>query len=281
MMKKRLDLIIILSICGLLLTGCVSSNNSYVAPVVNNSSRQLHHIPRTAYYKVHKGDTLYSVAWSVSMDFRDLARINHLQAPYTLHPGQRLRMYGRTPHTYAAVNNNVTRRSATRTAWFGRPTNRFNNSPTQKRAHYVPAEKTSTTTAVTASITPIKSWNWPTKGKVVRGYSPSVTGNKGLDITGNYGQAVVAVAPGKVVYRGSGMRGYGNLIIIKHNDNYLSAYGHNKQLLVSEGAVVKGGQKIAEMGKADTGQVLLHFEIRYHGKPVNPLNYLSRSIALN
>lgn len=102
----------------------------------------------------------------------------------------------------------------------------------------------------------------------------SMSGNKGIDIAGSLGQPVRAAAAGKVVYSGSGVRGYGNLIIIKHNQNYLSAYAYNQRLLVKEGANVKGGEMVAEMGKAETGKVLLHFEIRYNGQPVDPLGFL-------
>ena len=123
-----------------------------------------------------------------------------------------------------------------------------------------------------------KGWSWPTKGKVVsRFVLNSVSGNKGVDIQGALGQPVWAAAPGKVVYSGSGVRGYGNLLIIKHSSNYLSAYAYNQRLLVKEGDNVKAGQAIAEMGKAETGRVLLHFEIRYNGRPVDPLAYLSKA----
>jgi len=116
------------------------------------------------------------------------------------------------------------------------------------------------------------AWNWPTNGKLLRGYSDS---NKGIDIGGRMGQPVLAAGDGKVVYSGNGLRGYGKLIIIKHNKTYLSAYAHNSQLLVKEGQSVKRGQKIAEMGNSDADQVKLHFEIRRFGKPVDPLQYLN------
>ncbi|RMC94957.1 LysM peptidoglycan-binding domain-containing protein [Aquitalea palustris] len=115
------------------------------------------------------------------------------------------------------------------------------------------------------------AWIWPTEGKVIRAYSDS---NKGLDISGRTGQAVIAAGDGKVVYSGNGLRGYGKLIIIKHNKTFLSAYAHNSQLLVKEGQSVKKGQKIAEMGNTDADQVKLHFEIRRFGKPVDPMQYL-------
>jgi lipoprotein NlpD len=115
-------------------------------------------------------------------------------------------------------------------------------------------------------------WSWPAKGKVLAGYSDG--GSKGIDIAGEQGQAVLAAAPGKVVYSGAGLRGYGKLIIIKHNKTYLSAYAHNSQLLVKEGQAIAKGQKIAEMGNSDTDRVKLHFEIRKLGRPVDPAKYL-------
>lgn len=120
------------------------------------------------------------------------------------------------------------------------------------------------------------TWKWPTKGRIISGFSNSESGNKGLDIAGSLGQDVVAAADGKVVYAGNALRGYGNLIIIKHNNDYLSAYAHNDNLVVSERQDVKQGQKIASMGSTGTDSVRLHFEVRYKGKSVNPLRYLPK-----
>lgn len=134
-----------------------------------------------------------------------------------------------------------------------------------------PDKKDSATESAKAAPEDGIRWAWPTTGKVVHGYSDS---NKGIDISGRSGQAVIAAADGKVVYSGTGLRGYGKLIIIKHNKTFLSAYAHNSQLLVKEGQSVKKGQKIAEMGNSDADQVKLHFEIRRFGKPVDPMQYL-------
>ncbi|MDD1782953.1 peptidoglycan DD-metalloendopeptidase family protein [Enterovibrio sp. ZSDZ35] len=119
-------------------------------------------------------------------------------------------------------------------------------------------------------------WQWPSGGRVVSGFSSSEMGNKGIDIAGKRGQSITASADGKVVYAGNALRGYGNLIIIKHNDDYLSAYAHNDRIFVSEKQSVKKGQKIASMGNSGTNTVRLHFEIRYKGKSVNPLRYLPK-----
>ncbi|WP_078751006.1 peptidoglycan DD-metalloendopeptidase family protein [Enterovibrio nigricans] len=120
------------------------------------------------------------------------------------------------------------------------------------------------------------TWQWPSSGRVVSGFSSSEMGNKGVDIAGKRGQSITASADGKVVYAGNALRGYGNLIIIKHNDDYLSAYAHNDRIFVSERQSVKKGQKIASMGSSGTNTVRLHFEIRYKGKSVNPLRYLPK-----
>ena len=121
---------------------------------------------------------------------------------------------------------------------------------------------------------PVSSWKWPTEGKTIDSFSASEGGNKGIDIAGSRGQPIFATANGRVVYAGNALRGYGNLIIIKHNDDYLSAYAHNDTMLVREQEEVKAGQKIATMGSTGTSSVRLHFEIRYKGKSVNPLRYL-------
>jgi lipoprotein NlpD len=119
------------------------------------------------------------------------------------------------------------------------------------------------------------TWRWPTGGNIRNRFDPS-GGKKGLDIEGKMGQPIYAAAGGKVVYSGDGLIGYGNLIIIKHDSTYLSAYGHNRRLLVKEGSEVKQGQKIAEMGDSGKQGVILHFEIRRDGKPVDPLRYLPK-----
>ena len=121
---------------------------------------------------------------------------------------------------------------------------------------------------------PVKSWRWPAEGRVSRGFSGSV--HKGIDIAGTRGEAVVATAAGKVVYAGTGIVGFGELLIVKHNEQYLSAYGHNDRLLVAEGDTVSAGQKIAEKGSSGTDTVKLHFEIRKDGKPIDPIRLLPR-----
>ncbi|EMC4192957.1 murein hydrolase activator NlpD, partial [Cronobacter sakazakii] len=130
------------------------------------------------------------------------------------------------------------------------------------------------TVSSTTNSAPVATWRWPTEGNVIENFSAAEGGNKGIDIAGSKGQAIIATADGRVVYAGNALRGYGNLIIIKHNDDYLSAYAHNDTMLVREQQEVKAGQKIATMGSSGTSSTRLHFEIRYKGKSVNPLRYL-------
>ena len=142
-----------------------------------------------------------------------------------------------------------------------------------------PVENTNSTPINANVVAPIASnvaWQWPTSGNIIQGFSNTDGGNKGIDISGSRGQAVKAAASGRVVYAGNALRGYGNLIIIKHNDDFLSAYAHNDKILVTDQQEVKAGQEIAKMGSSGTNNVKLHFEIRYKGKSVDPVRYLPR-----
>lgn len=225
--------------------------------------------PRPPFHVVRSGETLYSIAWHYGLDYHRLAAWNHISPPYTIYPRQRLSLH--EPRVLAAD------RAAPRAP---------PRSPAAPTAHRVAkAQPSGVTYAATrspprsASAPPdgdrrsILHWRWPTRGKMVKSFAE--TGDKGIDIAGKLGQPVRAAAPGRVVYSGGGLIGYGKLIILRHNHNYLSAYAHNEKLLVKEGERVKAGQTIAEMGHSGTDRVMLHFEIRHDGKPVNPLPFLS------
>lgn len=203
---------------------------------------------------VRAGDTLYSLARDYQIEPAQLARWNALKPPYALRVGQKLTL---RPPGFAQA--------------YKPP------APVVVRPVEKPAVRPVTrpvTKAGTASVAPaVFAWRWPVKGKVVKTFNANDTARKGIGIAGKIGQPVLAAAPGKVVYSGNGLISYGNLIIIKHSDEFLSAYAHNQDLLVKEGDDVSAGQTIANMGKEE-GQVRLHFEIRRHGKPVNPLKYL-------
>jgi len=210
--------------------------------------------PRTSVPKpgqtavVRRGDTLFALARIHNITPRDLAAWNGLAEPYTIYPGQSLRLY-------PGGSASSTPRPATGTA----------------------ATRPVVVTPAAPATAPVSSgigWRWPAEGAVVGRFVAGEATKQGVDIAGTSGQAVRAAGPGVVVYSGAGLVGYGELIIIKHNEQWLSAYGHNRKRLVNEGQNVKAGDQIAEMGRSGTSRDMLHFEIRYNGKPVDPLIYL-------
>ncbi|WES70723.1 murein hydrolase activator NlpD [Superficieibacter sp. HKU1] len=273
-------------------------------------NRKYGNIPKGSYtggstYTVKRGDTLFYIAWVTGNDFRDLAQRNNVAAPYALNVGQVLQV-GNASGTPITGGNAVTQADANAQGIVLKPAQNStvpvasqptitysedsgeqsankmlpNNRPTTSTPVTAPvtAPSTVSTTEPTASSTttssPISTWRWPTDGNIIENFSATENGNKGIDIAGSKGQAIIATADGRVVYAGNALRGYGNLIIIKHNDDYLSAYAHNDTMLVREQQEVKAGQKIATMGSTGTSSTRLHFEIRYKGKSVNPLRYL-------
>lgn len=235
------------------------------APVGDRSQRPAW-IPKT--HKVRPGDTLYSIAWEYGLDYGTIARWNGIRAPYTIVVGQRLYLYPRNAsHSTTVAKDSRTSKSAS--------SNSIKKPSSTTAAGSAPAARTSEKTVKNIENSSAKlAWQWPTQGRLIRTFQANSPGKKGIDIAGNAGQPVRAAAPGRVVYSGSGLVGYGRLIIIKHNQNYLSAYGHNQKLFAQEGNQVHAGQVIAEMGNSGTNRVQLHFEIRRDGKPVDPLKYL-------
>ncbi|HEY7776399.1 MAG TPA: peptidoglycan DD-metalloendopeptidase family protein [Kineobactrum sp.] len=225
-------------------------------------------------YTVQRGDTLYAIAFRFGQDYRALAMSNGIQSPYTIYPGQRLRVAGIDSGSYTPVPP-VTRPANVAT---NRPPAPQPVRPPLKSipaaAPPVAVKPVPLPRPASAILKPVSAWRWPSPGPVVRGYSAAV--HKGIDIAGQRGDPVVAVAPGQVVYAGTGIIGFGELLIVKHDDVYLSAYGHNDRLLVAEGDRVNAGQKIAEKGSTGTDVVKLHFEIRREGKPVDPVGLLPR-----
>ena len=258
-----------LIICGLLLAAC--SSNHTPAPVVKlNTHKDYTEIKRGSLkaknYIVKKGDTLYSIAFEAGIDFRDLAHRNNIPSPYNIYPGQQLNLVASKKRQEKKPPKNT-----------GPTTKKQTNQtvdPPKKQAYGGPV--------VNEKLTPtslpekVEKWVWPTYGQLIGKFSLAEHGNKGIDISNRKGAIINAAAAGKVVYTGKALRGYGNLIIIKHSESYLSAYAHNDVLLVKEQQWVTAGQQIARMGSDDTGQVMLHFEIRYKGKSVDPLRYLPK-----
>ena len=207
-------------------------------------------------HTVRRGETLYAIAWRYGIDFRTLRRANRIRAPYVIYPGQKLTLKS----TASAVEK-------PRTSASKPPKRVATTAPKSASRSVFKAKKT-------VSVAPVKGWSWPTDGQILRRFAQS--DNAGVDFAGTEGQAVLAAASGEVVYSGSGLRGYGQLIIVKHNKKFLSAYAHNKKLHVAEGDKVVRGQRIADMGSTGAERVKLHFEIRRDGKPVDPFGYLPR-----
>ena len=263
-------------------------------------------------YKVNKGDTMFLIAYLTGMDVKDLASMNNMKEPYSLSVGQTLKISNcstKTVTTTVPVKTTAPAAPAapaepevtytpgangtqigsdgtvigpikSGVATGGASTPAFtNNTPSTPVTTTTQVETTNNTPVNANVVAPVASnvaWQWPTQGNVIQGFSNSDGGNKGIDISGSRGQAVKAAASGRVVYAGNALRGYGNLIIINHNDDFLSAYAHNDKILVSDQQEVKAGQEIAKMGSTGTNAVKLHFEIRYKGKSVDPVRYLPR-----
>jgi lipoprotein NlpD len=233
---------------------------------------------RESHYVVKRGDTLYSIAWAHGLTYQQLAASNDIRYPYTIYTGQRLQLQpaatvrAPAPMQEKTVHTRPLSQSASVPAATPLPV------PPESQTAAPAVHQTVASTGTSAKVFSYDGhWVWPTRGRILRSYQSSGRGKKGIEIGGHDGQPVKAAANGKVVYAGSGLVGYGRLIIIKHNENLLSAYGHNSKLLVSEGDQVKAGQQIAEMGSSGTNRTGLYFEVRKDGKPVNPLSYLPRS----
>ncbi len=220
------------------------------------------------YYTVKPGDTLIRIGLDHGQGAKDIARWNSLENPNRIEVGQVLRV--EPPLTTGVVTKPVqAARAAALASAPARAASADKPATTASAAPVPPAPVAAP--AISGSDEEI-SWLWPSEGAVLAGFDE--VKNKGLDLAGAAGEAVLAAADGRVVYVGAGLRGYGNLIILKHNNTYLTAYAHNQTLLVKEDQSVRKGQKIAEMGSSDADRVKLHFEVRRQGKPVDPAKYL-------
>ncbi|WP_421242549.1 LysM peptidoglycan-binding domain-containing protein [Aeromonas enteropelogenes] len=229
----------------------------------------------TSTYQVRRGDTLSSIGRQFGTTPQELAQRNNLSAPYALQPGQVLTVQSaaNTAPQMVAATKPVTQRPAGASGSAGQTTPFVSQKSVAEAPPKAYAQvKEQKTTSSQSRL----AWHWPAKGRIVEGFSVAEQGNKGIDIAGQKGQPVYAASGGKVVYAGSALRGYGKLIILKHDDDYLSAYAHNDELKVREGDSVKGGTVIANMGSTDAPDVRLHFEIRYRGKSINPMSYLPK-----
>ena len=210
---------------------------------------------------VQPGETLYVLAWEAGIDYRVIARANGLKPPYRVVPGQRIRISSLDDQTHGAPPPQKVMVSTVPVKSFKGTRLKTNKGTSGSDTPPANGETTQ------------RTWLWPAQGKVLRHFTTGEESN-GIEIGGREGTLIRASANGKVVYAGSGLRGYGNLLILKHDNQLLSAYANNRRLLVKENDTIAAGMEIAEMGKKNTGSARLHFEIRKNGKPVDPLNYL-------
>ncbi|NUF26765.1 murein hydrolase activator NlpD [Gilliamella sp. ESL0254] len=282
-----------------------ASNNSHHGTVISNErivyNRNYEDIPKGGYkgdtYTVKRGDTLFYIAWVTGNDYRSLAAKNNIKEPFAVNVGQVLDVSGgtvvvtqktTTNHTTSnkankddtsiAASQVKTKPTITKTTTTSVTTTDQNQQPTTTETTETVTEPLDSASSI-PTTTPPKSnvaniaWQWPSKGKIIEKFSSA---SKGIDISGSLGDKVMAAADGRVVYSGNALPGYGNLIIIKHNDDYLTAYAHNQSILVKEQQTVRAGEQIATMGATGTSSVRLHFEIRYKAQSVDPLKYLPK-----
>lgn len=251
--------------------GATSSSSAAVSPAASSpaassSAPIANTAPASAGAQMHtvvRGDTLYSIAWRYSVDYRALALANNLAPPYTIYPNQQLNV-----NISNVSNNAISNVPTIPVAPAGDPVVNVGERP-------VAAVANRRVGSVPTRVVDGVLWQWPVEGRVLRGYSASAEStSKGIDIGGRRGEPVYAAADGDVVYSGRGIQGQGDLIIIRHNARFLSAYSHNSNMLVTEGARIRAGDKIAELGADPRGAELLHFEVRVDGKPADPIHYL-------
>lgn len=263
--KRAATLTLALLMSALMLSGC-NTNAIYGDDLYNPPVYWGSHV-------VKPGETLYGIAWRYGRDYRELGDANGMAPPWTIRAGQVLRLdkKGRIRQT-AQASSPPPRQApaASQPSASAKPPARTAPAPPSRTA--TPPTQRTTGSQTVGNI----RWQWPHSGTVIANFSESGKVNKGIDIAGKPGDAVKAAAGGNVVYAGSGLLGYGNLIIVNHNEQYLSAYAHNRKILVQEGEDVKAGQVIAELGSSGTDRPVLHFEIRRNGNPVDPARYLPR-----
>lgn len=281
-------------VCGAALAACGPTRQAPVIerapqarpakPAPGPSTRGRVTDTRAGFYTVKKGDTLYSIALDHGLDYRDLADWNNID-PTRIKVGQQLRLMppaGAVTTAPLKSAPGAVERRALGTSAAGE-SDAVKLQPQAVRVPYsdqaysqmasIKAEPETARQSDPPRAAGEIGWIWPASGKVLKGFNESAN-LKGIAIAGKLGQPVFASAPGRVIFSGTGIRGFGKLIVIKHNDTFLSVYGHNSQLLVKEGQAVTRGQKIAEMGNTDSDEVKLHFEIRRYGKPVDPMKFL-------
>ncbi|WCN08512.1 peptidoglycan DD-metalloendopeptidase family protein [Marinomonas mediterranea] len=276
--RNALKRFISVTIASLLLSACAYDSFHY--PDKNSNSRtnassrpQVTPMPATGIHKVQSGDTLFAIAFQYGLDYRKVAALNKIDSPYVIYPNQKIRLIGKrkaltktTPPQKTVKPSKTTKQTASSST---KASSNVKNVKKVNSAKKLPSNNKKITKKV-------EKWLWPVDGKVIRGFSSSGVSSKGIDIKGTKGHHVKAVADGIVVYAGSGLIGYGKLVIIKHNEIYLSAYAYNERILVKEQQSVRAGDSLAIIGGKGSEKPLLHFEVRKDGQPVNPLNVLPK-----
>lgn len=251
-------------VSALAITGCASK------PQISNSTRVMN---SPDYYTVRSGDTLSGIAARYGLNYINIAQLNDIAPPYRIYVNQSLRLKG------SAAKRTTTTQPITQAAPIQRQTIALPTTPsttTQTTSRSVTPAVAPVTTAPVITATPTSTslrWVKPSAGPVIQQFNPA-TNVKGLRYGGNLGDPIYAAANGQVVYAADGLKEYGNLVLIKHIDGYITAYAHNSKMLVKSGYNVTAGQKIAEMGSSGTNRVMLEFQIRLDGKPINPANII-------
>lgn len=274
-----------LSLVAQLIFGCASEHTPAPLVVLDSQPKVKDFHYRADTYTVKKGDTLFAIAWYANKDHHDIARYNNLSQPYQILPGQKLRLSApklanskRKPDTKKSKKSGQStqilykrRVDRPKEQAYLNNENTVNNQPVKSVNK---PSKNAKNMARRGFPDKVEKWTWPAQGKLSGTFNRGETGRKGITISASAGTPVLASAAGKVVYAGNGLRGYGNLIIIKHTDSFLSAYAHNESIKIEEQQWVDSGQQIATMGSSGTDFVKLHFEVRYRGKSLDPLKYL-------
>lgn len=234
----------------------------------NSNNASVSSVPSSGYHRVKRGETLFSIAFSYGLDYREVAKLNRISSPYTIYPKQKIWLKNKRKTVAKRVRSVASQ-----------PTSRV--KVVSKTASDIQLQKKKIAPVIASDSSSnnsekVSSWHWPIDGPVVKGFSNDGVSSKGIDIKGQKGNLVKAAADGTVVYAGSGLIGYGNLVIVKHNDVYLSAYAYNQRILVKEQQKVRAGDALAVIGGKGSEKSLLHFEVRRDGQPIDPLKVLPR-----
>jgi len=258
--------IVVISVC-LLVTGCASDSFHYGSTGntrSTSSSPKPKSIPSSGIHRVQSGDTLFSIAFSYGLDYRNVANINGIESPYVIYPSQKIRLTGSAKQPIRVASKNTVKPTTT------------SSKPVTKKAKEKVNSSSATVSTVNIPDQKVSAWRWPITGAVTKSFSNAGVSSKGIDIKGKDSEHVKAAADGVVVYAGNGLIGYGNLVIVKHNDVYLSAYAYNDRILVKEKQSVRVGDSLAIIGGKGSERPLLHFEVRRDGQPIDPLKVLPK-----